>query len=98
MKQYATRGRLNVYVCHRRLHTEILKEYRRLDDTIIMRLNRANAAARDSVRTEDARGNIQDQACLQVWRELVGVFIIFVPTWSNSSASLPQTTAIQIRA
>ncbi|TFK75920.1 hypothetical protein BDN72DRAFT_867652 [Pluteus cervinus] len=54
------------------LFKEILKEYRRLDDSIIMRLNRANANARDKARIEDMRkGNIQDRACLQVWRELI---------------------------
>lgn len=51
---------------------EILREYRRLDDTITMRLNRANAAMRDRDRLEDSGGNIQNVACLNVWRELVG--------------------------
>ncbi|GLB33798.1 putative caffeine-induced death protein 2 [Lyophyllum shimeji] len=51
---------------------EILREYRRLDDTITMRLNRANAAMRDSDRAESSAGNIQEQACSNIWRELVG--------------------------
>ncbi|KAF9009077.1 caffeine-induced death protein 2-domain-containing protein [Cyathus striatus] len=51
----------------------ILREYRRLDDTIGMRLNRANAAARDQQRdNDDNKGvNVQEQACFQLWRELV---------------------------
>ncbi|KAF8655252.1 hypothetical protein AX16_003155 [Volvariella volvacea WC 439] len=54
------------------LFKEILKEYRRLDDTIMMRLNRANAAARDKDRTQDvSQGNVQDLACTAIWRELV---------------------------
>ncbi|KAG6814170.1 hypothetical protein H0H92_000846 [Tricholoma furcatifolium] len=52
---------------------EILREYRRLDDTITMRLNRANAAMRDSDRVDNSSENIQDRACLNVWRELVGL-------------------------
>ncbi|KAH0587576.1 hypothetical protein H2248_006352 [Termitomyces sp. 'cryptogamus'] len=51
---------------------EILREYRRLDDTITMRLNRANATMRDQDRLDDFTGNIQNRACLNVWRELVG--------------------------
>ena len=55
--------------------TDILKEYRRLDDTIIMRLNRANALARDAERGrhgEAGGDNAQNQACVAVFRELVG--------------------------
>ena len=53
---------------------DILKEYRRLDDTILMRLNRANAAVRDHERVhrETGGGTVQDQACASLWRELVG--------------------------
>lgn len=54
------------------LFKEILREYRRLDDTITMRLNRANAAVRDSDRSHSSTKNIQEQACSNVWRELVG--------------------------
>ena len=47
-----------------------------MDDTIVMRLNRANAAMRDKDRMQDGSygGNVQDQACLNMWRELVGEF------------------------
>ena len=53
---------------------EILKEYRKLDDTIVMRLNRANARMRDRNRhqTPKETQTLQDQACANVWRELVG--------------------------
>lgn len=53
------------------LFKEILGEYRRLDDTIIMRLNRANAVMRDKDRSQGGTaGDVQDQACLKTWREL----------------------------
>lgn len=56
------------------LFKEILREYRKLDDTITMRLNRANAAMRDQERAQDGLGgeNAQNQACAYIWRELVG--------------------------
>ncbi|RDB22874.1 Coiled-coil domain-containing protein 58 [Hypsizygus marmoreus] len=65
--------RVSPSTCHDlSLFKEILREYRRLDDTIIMRLNRANAAVRDKERLQDSTGgNVQDQACLNMWRELV---------------------------
>ena len=55
---------------------DILKEYRRLDDTIVMRLNRANAAMRDQDRIHGLRegSSLQDEACEYIWRELVGEF------------------------
>ncbi|KAF9568912.1 hypothetical protein CPC08DRAFT_653714 [Agrocybe pediades] len=51
----------------------ILKEYRKLDDTITMRLNRADAFMRDEDRIHGLSPNktVQDQACEQIWRELV---------------------------
>ncbi|KAF8974577.1 caffeine-induced death protein 2-domain-containing protein [Flammula alnicola] len=55
------------------LFKDILKEYRRLDDTIVMRLNRANASMRDKDRIQGLSGGstLQDQACEYIWRELV---------------------------
>ncbi|EKM80294.1 hypothetical protein AGABI1DRAFT_113493 [Agaricus bisporus var. burnettii JB137-S8] len=55
------------------LFKDILREYRRLDDTITMRLNRANATVRDRQREQEsgAKGNVQNQACAYLWRELV---------------------------
>ncbi|KAK2466202.1 hypothetical protein APHAL10511_001844 [Amanita phalloides] len=55
------------------LFKELLKEYRRLDDAIPMRLNRANAAMRDRERSSDQplMGHVQDEACAYLWRELV---------------------------
>ncbi|KIL70072.1 hypothetical protein M378DRAFT_67266 [Amanita muscaria Koide BX008] len=55
------------------LFKELLKEYRKLDDTIVMRLNRANATMRDRERTGDRKltGHVQDEACAYLWRELV---------------------------
>lgn len=53
-----------------------MKEYRKLDDSITMRLNRTVAQYRDMDRIGSAgKGTVEDQACLQVWRELVGSFV-----------------------
>lgn len=55
-----------------------MKEYRRLDDSITMRLNRTNAQFRDKDRLAPSSSGgkmsqtVQDQACLYVWKELVG--------------------------
>ncbi|KIJ70575.1 hypothetical protein HYDPIDRAFT_78094 [Hydnomerulius pinastri MD-312] len=59
--------------CHNlSLFKDLLREYRRLDDTITMRLNRSNAQFRDRDRAGiSGKGNIQDQACAYIWKELV---------------------------
>ncbi|KAG1755702.1 caffeine-induced death protein 2-domain-containing protein [Suillus lakei] len=59
--------------CHNlSVFKDLLREYRRLDDTITMRLNRTNAQFRDRDRAgTSGKGNIQDQACAYVWKELV---------------------------
>ena len=50
-----------------------MKEYRKLDDSITMRLNRTIAQYRDIDRASPTgKSTVEDQACLQVWRELVG--------------------------
>jgi len=58
------------------LFKDLLKEYRKLDDSITMRLNRANAAVRDQERDHGGprpgKGNVQDQACSFLWHELIG--------------------------
>lgn len=50
---------------------DLLKEYRKLDDSITMRLNRATAAARDQARESSGRKPADDQACENIWAELV---------------------------
>ena len=51
-----------------------MSQYRKLDDTINMRLNRTTAQFRDRERTgAGGRGeDIETQACAHVWKELVG--------------------------
>ena len=50
-----------------------MKEYRRLDDAITMRLNRTNAQFRDRDRLgTGGKGSVQDQTCMYIWKELVG--------------------------
>ncbi|EIM85633.1 uncharacterized protein STEHIDRAFT_140204 [Stereum hirsutum FP-91666 SS1] len=64
--------------CHNlSVFKELMKEYRRLDDSITMRLNRTNAQFRDKDRLAPSSSGgkmsqtVQDQACLYVWKELV---------------------------
>ena len=55
------------------LPKDLLREYRRLDDTITMRLNRSNAHFRDRDREGlGGKGSIQDRACAYIWKDLVG--------------------------
>ncbi|KIY48826.1 hypothetical protein FISHEDRAFT_72532 [Fistulina hepatica ATCC 64428] len=63
--------------CHNlSMFKELLNEYRKLDDTINMRINRANAAMRDQEREgwvqNIVKGKpVEDQACELLWRELL---------------------------
>ncbi|KAI0322438.1 caffeine-induced death protein 2-domain-containing protein [Amylostereum chailletii] len=51
---------------------ELLKEYRKLDDAVPMRLNRTLAQFRDRDRVgAGGKGSIQDQACAHLWKDLV---------------------------
>ncbi|KAJ6599078.1 caffeine-induced death protein 2-domain-containing protein [Mycena vulgaris] len=51
---------------------ELLREYRKLDDSITMRLNRETAMVRDQERSgRPGKGSVQDQACTNLWQELV---------------------------
>ncbi|KAJ7700080.1 caffeine-induced death protein 2-domain-containing protein [Mycena rosella] len=52
---------------------DLLREYRKLDDSITIRLNREAAMVRDQERISGrpGRGSVQDQACSNLWQELV---------------------------
>ncbi|KAI9447972.1 caffeine-induced death protein 2-domain-containing protein [Lactarius indigo] len=51
---------------------ELLKEYRKLDDTVTMRINRTTAQFRDRDRMGvSGKGSVQEQACSYLWQELV---------------------------
>ncbi|KAK7695985.1 hypothetical protein QCA50_000625 [Cerrena zonata] len=51
---------------------DLMREYRKLDDSITMRLNRSNAQFRDRDRLGlGAKGNVQEQACAHLWKELI---------------------------
>ncbi|CCA66543.1 hypothetical protein PIIN_00227 [Serendipita indica DSM 11827] len=59
---------------------DVMREYRRLDDTITMRMNRNGALFRDSARTSGSRtsasssyatSNDDSEACLYFWKQLV---------------------------
>lgn len=74
--------------------TDLMKEYRKLDDSITMRLNRTIAQYRDMDRVGSAgKGTVEERACLQVWRELVGPCVnphvdVKVPVRSPSVADV----------
>ncbi|KAF9506485.1 hypothetical protein BS47DRAFT_1305233 [Hydnum rufescens UP504] len=53
------------------LFKDIMKEYRKLDDAITMRLNRNNAQWRDKDRLGGRLSFSQDDACEHFWKELV---------------------------
>jgi len=56
-----------------RILLELLKEYRKLDDAVTMRINRTTAQFRDRDRLGvTGKGSVQDQACAYLWQELVG--------------------------
>nr|VWO95188.1 Uncharacterized protein [Ganoderma boninense] len=51
-----------------------MSQYRKLDDSINMRLNRTTAQYRDRERTGmGGKGDIEEQACAHVWKEFIGV-------------------------
>ncbi|KAH9938272.1 caffeine-induced death protein 2-domain-containing protein [Fomitopsis serialis] len=53
------------------LFKDLLKEYRRLDDSITMRLNRTTAQFRDRNRLGlGDKGTVEDEACMQSGRNL----------------------------
>lgn len=49
-----------------------MKEYRKLDDTVTMRLNRNMAQFRDRQRAGSGSSGLQDEACAYFWNQLVG--------------------------
>jgi hypothetical protein len=71
----------------RELSLELLKEYRKLDDTVTMRINRTTAQFRDRDRMgASGKGTVQEQACLYLWQELVGTHsFTFIFTWEYHS-------------
>jgi len=68
---------------------DLLKEYRRLDDSVTMRMNRNTAQFRDRDRMGlGTRGaNNQDEACLYFWKELVGMLRHHPPIAINANES-----------
>ncbi len=57
------------------LSIDLMNQYRKLDDSITMRLNRTNAQFRDLDRLGVTHGNVQDQACAHLWKDLVSVYV-----------------------
>ncbi|KII95219.1 hypothetical protein PLICRDRAFT_34061 [Plicaturopsis crispa FD-325 SS-3] len=54
------------------LFKDLLKEYRKLDDSITMRINRTNAQFVDMERLgASGKGTVQDRACSYLWKDLV---------------------------
>ncbi|CAE6366528.1 unnamed protein product [Rhizoctonia solani] len=53
---------------------DLMKEYRKLDDSVTMRMNRNLAQFRDIDRHRSGRSGspqLQDEACLHFWKELI---------------------------
>ncbi|KAI5120681.1 hypothetical protein M0805_006970 [Coniferiporia weirii] len=61
--------------CHNlSLFKELMREYRKVDDTVIMGLNRTGAQFRDRDRTmgsPSAKSNPEEEACAYFWSDLV---------------------------
>ncbi len=55
---------------------DLLKEYRKLDDTATTRLDRMTAQFRDWERGSARSGKVQDEACVYFWKQLVGMHTI----------------------
>ena len=51
---------------------DLMSQYRKLDDLITMRFNRTTAQFRDLEREGVAKGSVNDQACVHLWKDLVG--------------------------
>jgi hypothetical protein len=69
-----------------------MKEYRKLDDTITMRLNRNMAQFRDRQRAGSGGGGgaagTQDEACAYFWNQLVGEHCMSSPPSLSSLGPL----------
>jgi len=54
------------------LFKDVMKQYRKLDDTIIIRLNRASAQLSDNNRTHHLPTTSgSEESCLLLWREMI---------------------------
>ncbi|KZT24513.1 hypothetical protein NEOLEDRAFT_1134891 [Neolentinus lepideus HHB14362 ss-1] len=54
------------------LFKDLLKEYRKLDDSIGMRINRTTAQFREKNRQGSGSGeSVENQACAYIWRQLL---------------------------
>ncbi|KLO07539.1 hypothetical protein SCHPADRAFT_1001583 [Schizopora paradoxa] len=65
---------VNEETCHNiSLFKELMKEYRKLDDSVTMRMNRSLAQFRDRdrMRADSASSNPQEESCAYFWKELV---------------------------
>lgn len=54
------------------LSTDIVREYRKLDDQVVTRLNRAAAQLRDEERL--GKGGSPEGMCAQMWAEMMGEY------------------------
>lgn len=54
------------------LSPDLVRQYRKLDDQVVTRLNRANAQLRDEART--GKHATADGMCAKMWSEVMGEF------------------------
>jgi len=50
--------------------TDIVRQYRKLDDQVVTRLNRAQAQLRDEARA--GKGSSPEGMCAKMWSEMMG--------------------------
>lgn len=67
------RRHLHLHLHHSLLApTDLVRQYRKLDDQVVTRLNRAQAQLRDEARVGKGSGN--EGMCAQMWSEIMGEF------------------------
>lgn len=64
------RSSLNDYPPLTLSHSDIVREYRKLDDQVVTRLNRAQAQLRDEARV--GKGGSPEGMCAKMWSEMMG--------------------------
>ena len=70
------------------LAPELMSQYRKLDDSINMRLNRTTAQYRDRERSGLGRdGDVEEQACAHVWKEFIGAHPSMLARRSDTNAN-----------
>ena len=54
---------------------DVVREYRKVDDGITMRMNRNGALFRDRTREGRSLSGSEEESCAYFWKELVGALV-----------------------